>query len=167
LPGVPQPSQKNFETNIATQLARVDLSRPLYVEGESARIGKLSVPLSLVARMREAPRIIEIAAAPEARLAYLLRDYTYLGDDREVLAEQLGKLKEMQGKESVARWQQWARAGELAPLFAELMAQHYDPHYERSQERHFKAWPTRERVVAQDLSDAAVAELARRVLSLG
>jgi tRNA 2-selenouridine synthase len=167
LPGVPQPSQKNFETNIATQLARVDLSRPLYVEGESARIGKLSLPLSLVARMREAPRIIEIAAEPEARLAYLLRDYTYLGDDREVLAEQLGKLKEMQGKESVARWQQWARAGELAPLFAELMAQHYDPHYERSQERHFKAWPTRERVVAQDLSDAAVAELARRVLLLG
>jgi tRNA 2-selenouridine synthase len=47
------------------------------------------------------------------------------------------------------------------------MAQHYDPHYERSQERHFKAWPTRERVVAQDLSDAAVAELARRVLLLG
>ena len=167
LPGVPQPSQKNFETNIATQLARVDLARPLYVEGESARIGKLSLPLSLVARMREAPRVIEIAATPEARLAYLLRDYTYLGDDREALAEQLGKLKEMQGKESVARWQQWARAGELAPLFAELMAQHYDPHYQRSQERHFKAWPTRERVMAEDLSDAAVAELARRVLLLG
>ena len=167
LPGVPQPSQKNFETNIATQLERVDLARPLYVEGESARIGKLSLPLSLVARMREAPRVIEIAATPEARLAYLLRDYTYLGDDREALAEQLGKLKEMQGKESVARWQQWARAGELAPLFAELMAQHYDPHYQRSQERHFKAWPTRERVMAEDLSDAAVAELARRVLLLG
>ncbi len=167
LPGVPQPSQKNFETGIATALEKVDLSRPLYVEGESARIGKLSLPLSLVARMREAPRVIDIEASTEARLAYLLRDYAYLGDDREALAEQLGKLKEMQGKESVARWQQWARAGELSPLFAELMAQHYDPHYQRSQEKHFKAWATRERLQADDLSDAAVAVLAQRVLALG
>ena len=165
LPGVPQPSQKHFETSIATLLEALDLSRPLYVEGESARIGRLSLPLLLVARMREAP-CIEVEATPGARLAYLLRDYAYLGDEPEALAGLLGKLKEMQGKETVQRWQAWAREGDLPQLFAELMSLHYDPHYERSQSRHFHAWLQRESVAATDLTDAGIEAVADAVLSL-
>jgi len=163
LPGVPQPSQKNFETSLATRLEGFDLARPIYVEGESPRIGKVSLPLSLVARMREAPDVIEVAAAPQARLSYLLRDYAYLGDEREALAAQLGRLKELQGKETVARWQQWALAGELEPLFAELMSLHYDPHYERSQSRHFQSWAGRRSLQAQELDDAGIEALARQI----
>lgn len=165
LPGVPQPSQKHFETRIAQVLESVDLDRPLYVEGESPRIGRIALPLPMVARMRESP-CIEIAATPEARLAYLLRDYAYLGDNAEALANQLGMLKELQGKETVQRWQAWARAGELSPLFAELMALHYDPHYARSQARHFTAWPERARVESSDLSDAGIEAVADAVLAL-
>ena len=165
LPGVPQPSQKAFETQIATLMERFDLARPVYVEGESPRIGKLSLPLTLVARMRDAS-VIDVAATPQSRLAYLLRDYAYLGDNREALATQLGKLKEMQGKETVARWQQWALAGELEPLFAELMELHYDPHYQRSQERHFHAWSQRRSVAAQALDDAGIEAVAREVKAL-
>ena len=76
-----------------------------HVSGASIRIGRLSLPLPLVARMRAAP-CIEVSATPEARLAYLLRDYAYLGDDRDALADRLGALKELQGKETVSRWQQ-------------------------------------------------------------
>ena len=165
LPGVPQPSQKHFETRIAQVLESIDLDRPLYVEGESPRIGRIALPLPMVARMRESP-CIEIAATPEARLAYLLRDYAYLGDNAEALANQLGMLKELQGKETVQRWQAWARAGELSPLFAELMALHYDPHYARSQARHFTAWPDRARVESSDLSDAGIEAVADAVLTL-
>ena len=84
-------------------------------------------------------------------------------DDREGLATQLGKLKELQGKETVARWQQWALAGELEPLFAELMSLHYDPHYERSQSRHFAAWGQRRSVQAQALDEAGIEALAREI----
>lgn len=165
LPGVAQPSQKHFETRIATVLEGIDLQRPLYVEGESIRIGRLSLPLSLVAKMRTAP-CIEVVATPEARLAYLLRDYAYLGDDRAALAGQLGLLKELQGKETVARWQQWAHEAQLPLLFAELMALHYDPHYEKSQERHFKTWGSRRRVAAADLGDQGIEALADAVRAL-
>ncbi len=164
-PGVPQPSQKQFETRIATVFETLDLSRPLYVEGESARIGRLSVPLPLVGHMREA-QCIEVDATPEARLAYLLRDYAYLGDDREALADLLGRLKEMQGKETVQRWQAWALDGDLPHLFAELMALHYDPHYEKSQAKHFRAWPERQTVIAPDLSDAGIDAVADAMLAL-
>lgn len=165
LPGVPQPSQKQFETRIASALEALDLARTVYVEGESARIGRLSLPLSLVARMRAAD-CIEVQAGPAARLSYLLRDYAYLGDDREALAAQLGRLKELQGKAVVQRWQAWALAGELAPLFAELMALHYDPHYERSQARHFERWPQRRQVAAADLDDAGIDAVADAILRL-
>jgi tRNA 2-selenouridine synthase len=163
LPGIAQPSQKHFETRIASVIGAIDPARPLFVEGESARIGRLSVPIPLVARMR-ASACIEIDATSQARLAYLLRDYVYLGDDREALAGKLGLLKELQGKETVQRWQDWARAGDLPPLFAELMTLHYDPHYQRSQERHFETWAQRRVVSASDLSDEGIAALADAVL---
>ena len=164
LPGIEQPSQKHFETLIATMFETLDLSKPLYVEGESARIGRLSVPIPLVGRMRAA-RCIEIEANADARLAYLLRDYAYLGDDAELLATQLGKLKEAQGKETVARWQAWARDKALSPLFAELMALHYDPHYEKSQSLHFAQWTGRSKVPATDLSDEGIDRAAEAVLA--
>ncbi|CAN7290564.1 tRNA 2-selenouridine(34) synthase MnmH [Variovorax paradoxus] len=165
LPGVPQPSQKQFETRIATCFDALDVSRTLYVEGESARIGRLSVPIPLVAHMRAAD-CIEVQADAAARLDYLLRDYAYLGDDRAALAGQLDRLKEMQGKAVVQRWQEWALAGNLPQLFAELMALHYDPHYERSQARHFEKWPLRQQVAAPDLTDAGIDAVAEAILRL-
>ncbi|MET3463724.1 tRNA 2-selenouridine(34) synthase MnmH [Variovorax atrisoli] len=165
LPGVAQPSQKHFETRIAAVLETLDLSRPLYVEGESIRIGRLSLPLPLVAQMRAAP-CIEVSATPEARLAYLLRDYAYLGDDRDALADRLGALKELQGKETVSRWQQWAHEADLPHLFSELMSLHYDPHYQKSQELHFRAWAQRQSVTAGDLSDQGIEAVADAVLAL-
>jgi tRNA 2-selenouridine synthase len=165
LPGVAQPSQKQFETLIAQAIEGIDLERPLYVEAESARIGRIAVPPPLVARLRASP-CIEIAATPAARLDYLLRDYAYLGNDREALATQLGLLKELQGKETVQRWQTWARAGELSPLFAKLMALHYDPHYGRSQASHFARWPDRIRIDAADLSEQGIGPLADAVLAI-
>jgi len=162
LPGVPQPSQTAFETRIAEVFERLDPARPLFVEGESPRIGRLSVPVPLVARMRAAA-CIEIDATFEARLDYLLRDYAYLGDDPEALSQRLGQLKELHGKAVAGRWQQWAAQGELSALFAELAALHYDPAYARSQRTHFARWDERRKVVASDLSDAAIAALAAEV----
>ena len=165
LPGKPQPAQKRFDTQLVDALESLDLARPMYVEGESVRIGRISLPPTLVARMR-ASTCIEIAATPEARLAYLLRDYAYLGDDRDEFAARLGQLKEMQGKETVQRWQAWAHEGALGPLFAELMSLHYDPHYAKSQERNFAQWKERARVPADDLSDEGIAAIADRILAL-
>ncbi|MDM0046068.1 tRNA 2-selenouridine(34) synthase MnmH [Variovorax dokdonensis] len=167
MPGQPQPTQKHFETLLHGALAGIDLARPLYVEAESARIGRLSLPLPLVARMRAAPRLIELKAGLPARLAYLLRDYVYLTQDRERLAGQLAPLKDLQGKENVQRWQQWARDGEFEPLLAELMTEHYDPLYERSQARHFSAWSDRQTVPADVLDEVGIETLARQVLALG
>lgn len=165
LPGVEQPSQKQFETQIWSALQGMDMAKPIYVEGESARIGRLSVPPLLVQQLRAAP-CLEIDATPEVRLAYLLHDYAYLGDEPEALAERLAVLTEMHGHETVQRWQAWARTQALAPLFDELMRQHYDPHYGRSQARNFRQWQSRTVVAAQSLGDDAIPALAGTILGL-
>lgn len=165
LPGVEQPSQKHFDTLLHAQMAQLDLSRPVFVEGESPKIGRVALPLSLVNHMRQAP-VLEVRATPEARLAFLLRDYAYLGDDAEGLAFKLGFLKELQGKERVERWQDWARAGQLPPLFHELIALHYDPQYERSQSKHFACWAQRQVLESADLTQRGIDALAVQLAEL-
>jgi len=166
IPGRPQPTQKGFETLLAQALARFDLSRPVWVEAESRRIGRLTVPEPLLQRMRESA-VVEIRATHEARLAYLLTDYAWLGDDRGRLVERLGSLRELLPKDLLAQWQAWARDGLLAPLFDDLMRKHYDPLYRRSQSRDQRALPGALAVDADSLSPDAIEDVARRILALG
>jgi tRNA 2-selenouridine synthase len=67
----------------------------------------------------------------------------------------------------IARWQDWAQAGALPPLFAELVALHYDPLYARSQSTHLHQWAARHSLASDDLSEAGIDALAAQVLALG
>ncbi len=163
LPDVPQPSQTAFETAIATVFEGLDPRRPLYVEGESRRIGRLNVPVALVERMRDSPHVVEVQASLPARVEFLLRDYAYLGDRPAWLAGQLEMLKALHGKETIAAWQAMAHGGQLPVLFEQLATRHYDPTYARSQRAHFRAWEGREVFETQDLSPQGIAALAQRV----
>ena len=162
VPGTPQPSQKRFETQLALQLESFDLARPVFVEAESRKIGQISLPTPLLERLRASP-CVEIVASPEVRLDYLLRDYVYLGDDGPRLAETLGQLHGLQANETITRWQAWAVAGELRPLFAELMALHYDPLYLRSQNGNYQRLRSAVQVEAVALDEAALLALATEI----
>ncbi|MEY2892467.1 MAG: hypothetical protein RJA98_2375 [Pseudomonadota bacterium] len=164
VPGVPQPSQKAFETAVAAQLAVFDLSQPIFVEAESRKIGQIALPTVLLERLRASP-CVEIVASPEARLAYLLRDYAYLGDDGDALAAKLARLQGMLANEVLARWLTWAKAGELSPLFAELMALHYDPLYARSQHSNYLRLSGAQQLRTDGLTPADLAAMARQLLA--
>lgn len=164
LPDQAQPAQKWFETQIAQQLAGFDPARPVFVEAESRKIGRLFVPETLIQAMRAAA-CIEIDATREARIAYLLRDYAWLGDEPATLVEKLSRLKGLQANETLARWQGWAQARALPALYAELIDLHYDPLYERSQQANFSALGRAQRVACADLSPAGVAALAAQIMA--
>ncbi|MDR0996385.1 MAG: tRNA 2-selenouridine(34) synthase MnmH [Zoogloeaceae bacterium] len=163
LPGVPQPTQKWFESRLTQALGTLDPGQPVFVEAESRKIGQLFMPEALVATLREAP-CLEICATRQARIAYLLADYAYLGDDPERLCAALARLKELVGNETLARWQGWARAGDLPSLYAELIERHYDPRYARSQGAHFAKLPDARKLPTDDLSEKGIEDLARLVL---
>jgi tRNA 2-selenouridine synthase len=165
IPGRPQPSQKWFETQLAEALEALDLTRPVWIEAESRKIGSVALPNALVDRMRAAP-CVEIEAPLAARLAFLLGDYAYLGDDPARLADLLGQLHGLQANDTLKRWQQWAHERMLAPLFEELMRMHYDPLYARSQHGNYLRLATGQRVPAPALDAAGIAEVAARMLAL-
>lgn len=165
VPGVEQPTQKGFETRLMTAIEGFDLSRTVWVEAESRRIGRISLPDALLVRLRESP-VVEIAATEQSRLVYLMRDYAWLGDDAQGFSDKLGTLKGLVPNEVLAQWQAWALARDLTPLFAELMKLHYDPLYARSQGRHLQRLGQALRVDTDDLSPEGIAALAGRIAAL-
>ena len=165
VPGVDQPSQKGFETRIATALAGLDLAQPVYVEAESRKIGRLALPTPLLERMRGSP-CVEIVADVDVRLAYLLDDYAYLGDDGAALAERFDLLHGLQSNETVARWKRWAVEHDLAALFRELMTMHYDPLYARSQNGNFLRLREAVRIAVQRLAPEDIPAIAAHIAAI-
>ena len=70
LPGQPQPSQKLFESRLLAALESLDPSRPVVVEAESSKIGKLMLPPQLLSHMGVAPRIV-LSAPADQRARYV------------------------------------------------------------------------------------------------
>jgi tRNA 2-selenouridine synthase len=140
LPDRPQPSQKEFETLVWQSLRGFDPQRPVFVESESRRIGKLQLPDSVLEALRSCTQPLLVRMDLAARVKLLQEDYAFFIEDVDALCERLQALSELRGKASVARWQAQARAGEWQQLLTELMEQHYDPLYDHglkaSHDRH-------------------------------
>ncbi len=130
----PQPSQKAFDTAIAMHLVKFDSRRPVFVEAESSRIGRLSLPASLWSQMRRAPRI-RLEADLAERGAHLARAYGDIATDRARLARTIDLLRPYHPAERIATWKELADAGALEALAEELVAHHYDPKYARQRAR--------------------------------
>lgn len=129
-----QPSQKAFESALAAQVDSLDTGRPVVVEAESSRIGKLNLPPRLFAAMKEASRI-EITAPVAARADYLTRAYSDLVADGDTLDRRLDRLVRLQGRQCVDNWKRIAAEGRHSELAADLIRIHYDPRYRKVRER--------------------------------
>ena len=136
LPGLPQPSQKAFETQVWHRLRGFDPARPVFAESESRTIGRLRVPEALLLRLRGAA-CVQLQMPLPARVAFLLEDYAHFVHDVESFCQRLGALREVCGAETVDRWQAQARHGDIAAVVEALLTQHYDPIYTRSMQRNF------------------------------
>ena len=133
LGGMPggQPSQKAFETGLATALSKLDPARPVVVEAESSKIGRIAIPASVWAAMLAAPRIV-IQAPMVARAAYLATAYREVIEDPEIVTEKLEPLRRLRGHATVDRWIALSAEGALVDLSHALMVDHYDPSYAKS-----------------------------------
>ncbi len=165
VPGQPQPSQKRFDTLLWDALRALDPARAVFVESESRKIGALHVPDALIDRMRGHGDCVVVEMAPGARVQLLLDDYGHFAGDVEGFCDRLDGLVELRGRATVSAWQQAAREGRWAELFAELMARHYDPLYDRSMRSSFSGLDASRRVTIADHGSTAMAAAARSLLA--
>jgi tRNA 2-selenouridine synthase len=130
-----QPSQRAFETRIAVAMAALDPGRPVVVEAESSRIGRLTVPPTLWAAMCAAPRIV-LQAPVAARAEYLVAAYADVIADPERLAGLLQPLRQYRGHAVVEGWLAMLARGAHRELAVALIGEHYDPAYAKSRAVH-------------------------------
>ena len=145
-------------------LSALDPARPVFVEAESRKIGRLQVPDALLAAIRGAPGL-RIEAPLTARVEFLLRDYDYAVADPAWLVERLGHLRGLQSNETLARWQTLIAAGAFPVLVEELLTQHYDPLYQRSQAHNYDSFSAATRYTTEQLDAASLDRLAEEILA--
>ncbi|MEL6683245.1 MAG: tRNA 2-selenouridine(34) synthase MnmH [Pseudomonadota bacterium] len=126
-----QPMQKGFETSLAAALHALDPTRPVIIEAESSKIGKITLPPSVWKAMQSGPRIVLEVPRP-IRAAYLARAYEDILSDPTTLAARLEPLRRLRGHAIVDRWVKLSQDGALPELSAALITEHYDPAYDKS-----------------------------------
>ncbi len=162
VPGRPQPAQKMFETLTWDALRKCDPSRPVFVEGESKKIGQLQVPEALMHAMRSSKCVL-VEAARETRIALLLEEYRHFFADLPTLNAQLDCLHALHGEAVIEGWKGLAAQGDWPALVSGLLKDHYDPAYHRSALRNFVQLPDAHKV-RLDSPDAEAFEAVARGL---
>lgn len=153
--GPAQPSQKAFESRLAMALAATDPARPVFIEAESSTIGRITLPPSLWAAMRAAPRLgLDLPLA--ARVAHSVATYRDVTADPERLDRVLDRLARYHGHAVVDGWRALAATGDHAALAEALITLHYDPRYKHQAEG--------ERLALPDLTAPALDTAARALL---
>jgi tRNA 2-selenouridine synthase len=163
IPGQPQPTQKRFDTLIWDALRRFAPERPVFVESESKKVGNVSVPVSLVERMRASP-CWDLSLPMAERVALLLEDYDFFVKDSAHFCDRLDVLADFRGKAVVRGWKDQVMAGNFAPVVQDLLTQHYDPVYLQSMQRNFLQYAQAVPITSADRSLASMGELAQRML---
>lgn len=126
-----QPSQKQFESLLLTQLQQFDSHKTVWLESESNKIGEVYLPLALWQKMKQTS-CVEIQLSRVERVKYLLQEYPHLIAYPEVLKDRLLMLKSRYGKEKLEQWNRWIDRGDYANLVGDLLEHHYDRAYQHS-----------------------------------
>lgn len=121
-----QPTQEQFENNLALQLSALDKDRRIWVEDESLTIGIRSVPKSFWDQMRTAT-LIEIKVSKELRVVNLVKEYG--GLDQDFLVECTERIRKRLGPEQTRQATTAIREGRMAD-FISLVLVYYDKTYQ-------------------------------------
>ncbi len=126
-----QPSQKGFESLLMQALQGFDVSKLVWVEAESNKIGQIYLPPSLWRKMKQAS-CVEVELPIAARIEWLLQEYPHLVAHPDILKRKLQHLKSRYGREKIEEWYCLIDAGKWEALVGDLLLHHYDPAYNKS-----------------------------------
>ncbi|BCG47870.1 Selenophosphate-dependent tRNA 2-selenouridine synthase [Citrifermentans bremense] len=146
-------TQKRFETLLWDEIRKAPAGRPLILEGESERIGRVSLPGDFYQKMAAGVRVW-CHASLETRVQRLIDEYG-LPTYKEEMATALQRIrKKLGGKrcdelaENLERW-------EMEPFMAGLVNDYYDKVYYKN-----RTWVADSELSMEDF-DQAAAELER------
>lgn len=126
-----QPSQEQFENNLAKDLYHCNPQLPLWIEDESQMIGRCCIPLSLWQQMRSSPLIV-MHLPIDIRVERLMAEYAVLNKD--FLIECTQRISKRLGPRETRDAITAIRAGEMEH-FIRLVLYYYDKQYSKGMSR--------------------------------
>jgi tRNA 2-selenouridine synthase len=125
-------TQKRFETLLWDAFRRLPSGMPIIIEGESKRIGKISLPGELYEVMQQSFKVW-CEASLETRVRRLMDEYG-LPEYRADMEEALDRIKKRLGKEKYTEIAGHLDRWEMAPFMEELIRNYYDKVYYKTRE---------------------------------
>jgi len=120
-----QPTQEQFENNLAQQLSTLNNRKTIWVEDESISIGKRYVPKPFWDQMQEAP-LLNLDTPPSQRIQNLLAEYGTL--DKEFLITATERIRKRLGPEQTQTAIAAIRDNRMEE-FIQLVLVYYDKMY--------------------------------------
>ena len=131
LPGLPQPTNEQFENNLFYNWHGINPEQVVWLEDESRMIGHVTLPEYLYSKVAGSP-LVRIMVPLELRIENLVRDYA--GTDRELLAEAIHRVGPKMGGDRMQDALKALYRGDYSHV-AGLMLVYYDKAYEYSLSR--------------------------------
>lgn len=159
LPQQGQPSQKFFDSQLLLALQKFDVTRPIFVEAESNKIGLITLPPALIAAMHSSECLL-VETPLTTRVAGLIEDYQHYLTNPALLITHLQSLHRFHGEKQLESWTELIHAGDFKTMVSELLTLHYDPSYLRATAKHYKQLDTARSVPLDDLSAGVLKKIA-------
>ncbi len=125
-------SQKWFETLLWDAYRRVPAGKPVIVEGESKRIGRVSLPGNMYEAMREGIKVW-CEASLETRVKRLIKEYG-IPAYREGMETALLRIRKRLGGGKYAEIAGFLERWEMEPFMEELVKSYYDKVYYKTRD---------------------------------
>jgi tRNA 2-selenouridine synthase len=122
-------TQQQFEANLLHRLLELDFSRPVWIEGESRKVGPVTIPSELMGAMRGGTMVLLTASVP-TRVRRIIAEYD--GDDPDTLPQlesALLSLNHLFGNDRTRDLAARLRAGHMEEVVETLLVDYYDPRY--------------------------------------
>lgn len=125
-------TQKHFETQLWESFRRLPPDKPIYLEGESRRIGKMTLPGNLYDVMAESCKVW-CSASLETRVKRLTDEYG-LKEYETGLTESLLKIRKRLGGDKYTEISGYLQRWEMEQFMTELIVSYYDKLYYKVRE---------------------------------
>jgi len=120
-----QPSVEQFENDLYSEIRKLDLNKPVWVEDESHSIGKVRIPMPFFNQMREA-LLYFVDISKEERAKFLVDEYAVL--DQQMLEESILRITKRLGGLNTRVSVEKLKEGDFYEV-ALILLQYYDKAY--------------------------------------
>jgi len=143
------PSQEQFENDLALAFSKLDLSKPVWLEDESQRIGRVNIPNALWEQMREA-RVFYLDISFEERLKNIVEGYGKF--ELEKLKAATLRIQKRLGGLETKNAIQFFEEGKIREAFS-ILLRYYDKVYQRATDQRNSATVIRVECASLDVRE--------------